>query len=145
MTLNIPQEISWDCSEGTRNATFYEFKEVSRYTKRGEEKFVRLVFQLDELSTEDSIVLVGRNFVPSLKKGSDLRLFLDTWLGDDFVDQHKQGGKFDLEALNGRRGEIVVKHFENQGYAVPFVHLQAAYPLGTLRKQESYMNEREGI
>ncbi len=145
MTLDIPQEISWNCSEGTHNATFYEFKEVSRYTKRGEEKFVRLVFQPDQLSTEDTIVLVGRNFVPSLKKGSDLRVFLDTWLGDDFVDLHRQGAKFHFEALHNRRGDIVVKHIENQGYAVPFVHLQAAYPVCTLKKQQSYKNEREGI
>ena len=48
------------------------------------------------------------------------------------MDQHRQGGKFDFEALRNQRGDLIVKHIENEGYPMPFVHLQAAYPPGTL-------------
>ena len=144
MTLDIPQEINWNCMEGAHSARFYEFKEVTRTTLRGQEKLVRLVFQPEQLSTDDTIVLAGRNFIPTLRKGSDLRVFLDTWLGDDFVDQHRQGAKFNFEILLNRRGDIVVKHIKNEGYPVPYVHLQAAFPPGTLTTQ-LYKNEREGI
>ena len=132
MILEIPTEVSWSCSEGAHSATFYECKEINKYTEKGEERYVRLIFQPEQLSAENAIVLVGRNFVPTLKKGGDLRLFLDTWLGDQFVDQHRQGGKFDFEALRNQRGDLIVKHIENEGYPMPFVHLQAAYPPGTL-------------
>ena len=79
--LEIPTEVSWSCSEGAHSATFYECKEINKYTEKGEERYVRLIFQPEQLSAENAIVLVGRNFVPTLKKGGDLRLFLDTWLG----------------------------------------------------------------
>ena len=99
MEMIVPTDTCFDCPQGAHHATFYQQKEVAKYTKRGEEKFVRLLFQPDQLSKDDTLVLVGRNFVPSLKRGSDLRMFLDTWLGDDFVDQHKQGGKFNFRRL----------------------------------------------
>ena len=135
MQIVVPQEISFVCPEGTLSATFYHAKEISKMTKRGEEKLVRLLFQPDTLSTEARITLVGRNFVPSLARGSELRTFLDLWLGSDFVNEHKQRGTFDFAAVQDRAADLVVKHINNEGYNQPFVYLAAAYPPGTLKTE----------
>jgi hypothetical protein len=145
MEITVPTNTSFECPEGTHSAAFSQHKEVVKHGKRGEEKYVRLLFEADQISTEETEVLVGRNFVPSLKKGSDLRTFLDTWLGDEFVDQNKVAKKFNFDSLNGKRADIIAKHIVNEEYPKPFVHLQAAYPAGSHKAVPDFKDESEGI
>jgi hypothetical protein len=131
MELSIPQDISFECPPGTFTGTFCEYRDCVKVTDQGEEKLVRLLFQPDDMSTDTKIVLVGKNFAPTLRKHSQLRNFLDLWLGSDFVTENSKGGKFQFESLHKRRGTLVVSHIENAGYSKPYVCLQSVLPLTT--------------
>lgn len=144
MEITVPTNTSFECREGWHTATFYQHKEHIKHTKQGEEKFVRLLFKADDESTGDTTILVGRNFVPSLRKGSELRTFLDLWLGPEFVDKNKHSGKISFDALDGRPARIVVKHIVNEGYAKAYVYLEAAYPPAN-PEPETFNDAKEGI
>ncbi len=145
MQLDVPKTVSFaDCPAGTHAATFYQHKPKTKQTKRGVETLIRLIFQINDLSTESKLILVGRNFVTSLKPGSDLRQFLDCWLGPDFVESHQRGGKFDFDLLNDRHADVTVQRIDNEDYPEPYVWLVSAHPAGTL-KTETYKDQQEGI
>ena len=140
MKLTIPIEKSFDCPEGIFSGTFVEHKLTTKPTETGLQDCARLVFQVDELSTDDKLVLVGKNFFPSLKKGSKLRQMLDFWLGAEFVPTHKQGNQLDFDLLNGRKADLVVKHIDNKEYLKPYVQLESVYPANSIT-----LHSREGI
>ena len=140
MKLTIPIEKSFDCPEGIFSGTFVEHKLTTKPTETGLQDCARLVFQVDELSTDDKLVLVGKNFFPSLKKGSKLRQMLDFWLGAEFVPEHKQGNQLDFDLLNGRKADLVVKHIDNEGHPKPYVFLEGFFPPGSISDEA-----KEGI
>jgi hypothetical protein len=144
MQIPIPADTSFDCKEGTHNATFHQLREVNKLKDGRVEKFIRLLFKVDALSNEHTIVLVGRNFVPTLEHGSDLRTFIDTWLGEKHIEQNKTlNGAFNLRSLENRPAVIVVNRIENEGYKIPYVHLVAAYPPGTQIKEQNIYKRRK--
>ena len=128
MELTIPTEISFECPEGTHSATFYHIKEITK----GKETLVRLLFEANKCSTENTTVLVARNFSPSLRKGSQLRDFLDCWLGAEFVEENRKGNKFNFESIQNMKADVVVQSISNPEYPKPFIRLEAAYPPGSL-------------
>jgi hypothetical protein len=144
MQIPVPANYSFDCPEGTHNATLYQLREVKKIKDGNVEKFLRLVFKVDALSDEHTIILVGRNFVPTLELGSDLRTFIDTWLGQHHIEQNKTlNGAFNVRSLEQRGAVIVVNRIENEGYDMPYVHLVAAYPPGTKIKARNIYQRRK--
>jgi hypothetical protein len=140
MKLTIPIEKSFDCPEGIFSGTFVEHRLTSKATQTSQQNFARLVFQVEEQSTDDKLVLVAKNFVPSLKKGSNLRQMLDFWLGEEFVEAHKQDNQLDFDPLNGRKADLVVKHIVNKEYLKPYVQLESVYPANSIT-----LHSREAI
>ena len=132
MQLTVPQNTSFLCPEGAFHATFYQAKETQKQTPQGPEKQVRLLFQIDALTNPETLMLAGKSFAPSLARGSQLRNFLDMWLGEKFVDQHKKAGKFDFDSLNNLKADVRIVHFQNQNHPHPYSNLVAAYPFETL-------------
>ena len=71
----------------------------------------------------------------NLKGGTELRRFLEGWLGRKFFETN--GGKsLDLEALVGREADLVLIHFQQVGYEKPMTFIQSAYPPGSLELTE---------
>jgi len=140
MTITLPINKSFDCPEGIHAAEFYEHRATSRMTQTGLESYIRLVFQVEDQSSETKIVLVGRNFIPTLHQGSDLRVMLDSWLGEDFLQTNAHSGKFDFNTLNGRKADLVVKHIDNEGHSKPYVYLEGVFPPGSISHEA-----KEGI
>lgn len=102
-------------------------------TASGEQ--IRFLFELDIPSIKNRIPMAGRNFALSLKGGSELRRFLEGWLGKRFFAA-KAGQPLDLESLIGRAAELVLTHFQQIGYDQPMVCIASAAPLGTLALTE---------
>ena len=132
MQIKLPTDKSFDCPEGIHTGEFYEHRPTTKPTQNGIETYLRLVFQVEAQSSETKLVLVGRNFVPTLHQGSDLRLMLDSWLGEDFLETHAFDSKFDFEILNGRKADLVVKHIQNEGHRKPYVYLEGVFPPGSI-------------
>ncbi len=142
--IPIPAEYSFDCPDGTHTATFHQLREINKHKDGNVERFIRFVFKVDALSNDQTIVLVGRNFVPTLEHGSDLRTFIDTWLGDNHIQQNKTAtGAFNLRSIENKPAVIVVNRIDNEGYKMPYVHLVAAYPPGTKIKAQNIYKRRK--
>lgn len=86
-----------------------------------------MVFEVSVPGLENKIACAGRNFVQDLNHGSDLRNFLEMWLGDDFFKDHSNQ-EFDMETLIGRQAELVLTHFQSDKYDKPHVNIAAAQP-----------------
>ena len=144
MEIAVPVEQSFDCPEGNHKATFYQVRHVEKQKEGRVESYIRLLFKVDDLSNENQIVLVGRNFIPSLEAASDLRIFIDSWLGKDYIEKHKAAnGAFMMRSLENLPALIVVNHIENEGYAMPYVYLVAAYPPGTEIMEQNIYKRRK--
>src|SRR5689334_6643454 len=102
MNIPIPIRRSFECPEGTFAGTFFQHCEFNKQTDKGPMKMLRLLFQPDNMSTETELVLVGRNFIPTLEPGSDLYIFLRTWQGNDFLQTYNQNGCLNLDAMIGK-------------------------------------------
>jgi hypothetical protein len=64
--------------------------------------------------------------VPSLEPGSQLREFVDLWLGEQFTQAHRKNGSFDLEALSEKKADLVIRNIKNEKCPKPVVYGAAA-------------------
>jgi hypothetical protein len=134
MNIQIPIERSFECPEGTFGGTFFQHCEFYKPTDKGPTKMLRLFFQPDHMSTDTKVVLVARNFIPALETGSDLYIFLRTWHGNDFLQTYNQNGSLNLDAMIGKRGLLVVSHYNDGRHEKPFANLDEVRPEKTYPK-----------
>ena len=130
MILEIPRETTFECPEGPLRASLYDIREHLIPTKTGVDKQVRLLFEVKHKRPDNKLVLVGKNYPPSLARGSGLREVLENWQGSEFFAH--AGNQVDLKTLVEREADIVTRHRHNAGYRQPFVDLVGVYPPGTL-------------
>jgi hypothetical protein len=130
MQIDVPVEKTFDCPEGVFRAVLIEAREHTKVTKAGPQKLARLVFEVKLPRQDGKTVVVGKSFPPSLNPDSELRLALESWLGDD-ICAASRGQKFDLANLVGKEADIQTHHFQKSDYTKPFVNLVGVYPPGT--------------
>ena len=140
MKIPIPRETSFDCPEGEFKACLVEHAAVPDKQNPGR-LMLRLLFEVDTPSTPFKCIKVGRNFKPSLDRGSELKCFLETMLGAGFLDKRGAGGQLDINSLIGTEADIRVVHKHRTGYERPFVQLVEACPLGSLTGRNTHQLE----
>jgi hypothetical protein len=86
-------------------------------------------------SIKNRTPMAGKNFALNLRGGSELRRFLENWLGRKFFETNA-GKTLDLESLVGREADLVLVHFQQVGYEKPMVIIQSASPPGSLELTE---------
>ena len=119
MILSIPPRDSFDVEPGRYRATCIDTKEVVKQTRKGSERQLRLVWELqiplDDDNENDVRYLAGKNYEPTLTKNSQLRNDLQSWFGHEF-----KPSKFDTATLKGKEATITVQHIENEGWPKPY-------------------------
>ena len=104
----------------------------NKTTAAGGEDRIRLVFEIETPKIPGRRYLAGKNYEPSLAKGSKLREDLASWRGHDLTPREKANKAVDFEGMVGRPADLVIEHCYNNRYAKPFVSIKAIYPPGTL-------------
>jgi hypothetical protein len=135
MTLDVPTELNFDCPPGQYRASCYDHMEIIKPSGKGQQKYIRLRFKIDGLSTEQKTMLVCKNFIPSLKKGGELRETLDGWLGEEFISNNSTNKKFNFEALHHTKADVVVSHIHN-GQPKPYVCLESVQPVAVFAGEQ---------
>ena len=130
MILEIPRSTTFECPEGRFAAVLTEVKDKFQSSMGESQKQIRLVFEPKIPPVKHKTVLAGKNFLPSLAQGSELRTCLDTWMGEDFIPS-QTGGRFELESLIGRECEIETVHIRDPKHKNPFVCIAGIYPPST--------------
>ena len=132
MILPFEADKTFNCPPGNHRATLYEVREQQKATKDGTDVFIRFVFRMDDVCSESKEVVTGKNFVPTLSQGGDLRLMLEIWLGEKFVEEQHKTGNWNLKTLEGQKADLVIRHIKNRGYKKPFVNIEQILAPGTL-------------
>jgi hypothetical protein len=141
MIVQLPRDKTFNLPEGNLRGCLASLSR--RPAGKAKEETVRFVFDMNVPSIRNALPCAGRNFPLDLKVGTELRRFLDGWLGKDFFETN--GGKaLDLESLIGREADLMLSHFQQSGYEKPMVFIQAAYKPGTLTLTEQPAPELEG-
>jgi len=115
MLISVPRTDSFDIDPGRYRAICTEVREIEKQTRKGTEKFLRLVWELAIPGSDNTCYLAGKNYKPTLAKDSILRSDLITWLGRDI-----NARQFDTATLKGKEAIITVQHIENEGRDKPF-------------------------
>jgi len=134
-TAHIPAEKTFDLPTGNYRAVLMRTKTSIKQTRRGPQKWVRLLFEVQIPSVRNYIPCAGRNFLLDLNPGSDLRNFLEVWLGADFF-RKLSNQDFDLETLIGKEGDICLSHILSDEYDKPLVVIDNIFPVQKLKLTE---------
>lgn len=129
--VKVPAAKTFDLPCGQFRATLDQIKPITKQTKKGPQQWVRLVFQVQVPEMTDQIPCAGRNFPLDLNPGSDLRNFLESWLGSDFFAS-LSNKDLDFDTLIGKQADICLSHFQGEEYSKPHVNIENAYPPSTL-------------
>lgn len=124
MLISIPPTDSFDVEPGRYRAACTDTREVEKQTRKGTERFLRLIWELDIPGSENIRYLAGKNYKPSLAKDSPLRNDLISWFGKDI-----NARQFDTATIKGKEAIITVQHIENEGRDKPFCWVSRVEPL----------------
>ena len=135
ITLTIPMDNTFNLPEGQYRGRLVTISRRPNLSGDAAGEQVRFLFEMDIPSITRNIPMAGRNFALNLRGGSELRRFLESWLGRRFFEANC-GKTFELESLVGREADLVLIHFQQVGYNKPMVFIQSAAPAGTLALTE---------
>jgi len=124
MVIPVPPRDSFDIEPGRYRATCTEIREIEKQTRKGTQKNLRIVWELDIPTSENIRYLAGKNYEPTLAKDSTLRHDLRTWFGHDI-----NARQFDTATLKGKEAILTVQDIENEGWANPYHHVARVEPL----------------
>src|SRR5512137_859738 len=98
--VQIPLENTFNLDEGNYRGRLQTISRKPNACAKGPGEQIRLLFQMDIPSIKTRIPMAGRNFTLNLKTGTELRRFLESWVGRELFGTN--GGKaLDLESLVG--------------------------------------------
>lgn len=123
-TFNLP--------EGNFRATLTAVVPKLKATPKGPSETVRLLFEVQIPPIDNKLPMAGRNFDVNLKPGSDLRCFVDQWVGVEAFNG-KTPTLTDIQRLIGREADVTLKHHCSGRYENPLVLIYNAVPPGTLK------------
>ncbi|MEI6193654.1 MAG: hypothetical protein WCS42_04915 [Verrucomicrobiota bacterium] len=132
ITAKIPAVTTFDLPSGDYRCKLIRTKPIQRQTAKGNQEWIRLVFEVNVPSLRNQYPCAGRNFVLDLNPGSDLRNFLESWLGRDYFIT-RSGQDLDFETLIGVEGDISLSHYEGANYDKPLVIIENIHPPGTIK------------
>lgn len=133
--VQIPMENTFNLDEGNYRGRLQTISRKPNACAKGPGEQIRLLFEMDIPSIKTRIPMAGRNFTLNLKTGTELRRFLESWLGRKFFETNA-GKALDLESLVGREADLVLIHFQQVGYDKPMTFIQSAHPPGSLELTE---------
>lgn len=128
----IPKDDTYDLPEGRYRAVLSSARTLLKSTSRPVQQ-VRLLFDVSIPSLKRKNPMAGRTFNFDLSRRSELRCFVESWLGADFFSRNTT---VDFEQLVGRSADITLIHRHNDGYDRPFVFVESIHPAGTLKLSE---------
>ncbi len=141
MICQIPKDDCYDLPKGRYNAVLSNVRvKPHPTTNRSDQQQIRLLFAVSIPSMRNKNPMAGRTFNLDLKRGSDLRMFIENWLG---VEWFNTNTAVDFEQLVGRSADITLNHLHHDGYQRPFVNIEAIHPAGTLTLSEEADGERQ--
>lgn len=126
MVLSVEPRDSFDVEPGRYKAKCADSREIEKQTRKGLQKFLRIIWELDTGGRENVRYLAGKNYEPTLARDSTLRNDLITWFGHDI-----NARSFDTTTLKGKEAVITVQHIENEGRDKPFCWVSRVEPLIT--------------
>ncbi len=133
--LTIPLDNTFNLQEGQYRGRLVSISRKPNFSGNGSGEQIRFLFEMNIPSITNRIPMAGRTFPQSLRGGSELRRFLENWLGRKFFEANC-GKTLELESLIGREADLVLTHFQQVGYEKPMVFIQSAAPAGTLALTE---------
>jgi hypothetical protein len=125
MLLMVEPKESYDVEPGCYAAVCIDARELDKRTPEGVKRYLRIVWQIKQSSEKNARYLVGKNYEPSLAKGTELRDDLENWLGPFDVRQ------FDTDSLKGKSAMVTIRHIHNEGRPKPFCFVSKVEPLQT--------------
>jgi hypothetical protein len=123
MLIPVEPRDSFDVAPGRYRARCTDTREIEKQTRKGTQRFLRLIWELDVPGAQNIRYLVGKNYEPSLAKDSPLRNDLRSWLGHDINVR-----QFDTATLKGKEAIITVQDIENEGWGNPYHHVAKIEP-----------------
>ena len=126
-TIPVPKEATYDLPEGNFSITLARYNQQLKQTAKGSQSNIRLLFNVKVPGMDDVIPRAGRNFEAKLDSGSDLRNFLESWLGRDYFLK-LSGKELNLDDLIGKS-----RHFQGPNFDRPLVIIERVVPPGTLK------------
>ena len=118
------------CPDGRWGGVCTTIEEPKQPSKRKRcDKQVRFLF---EVETDEGTRMAGRTFCANFSYGSELHIFLASWLGEDMPGFLDDDGEIDLDRLIGRKAELLITHGPHGAqYEYPVVNITGIYPEGT--------------
>lgn len=129
----IPKDDTYDLPEGRFRAQLSSARTLLKQTSRPVQQ-VRLLFAVNISSLKNKNPMAGRTFNFDLSRRSELRCFIESWLGADLFNRNN---KIDFEQLVGRSADITLIHRHNDGYERPYVFIESIHPAGSLKLTEA--------
>ncbi len=127
--VTIDKEVTFDLEPGFHKAKITNVKVYHKQTSNGKQDWIRPIWGVQCKGKENMDCRAGRNFLLSLKPGSDLRNFLTPILGPEFFKENS-ATTLDLEkVLVGLSGVISLSHFCGANNDKPFVVVDAFEPM----------------
>lgn len=146
--IAVPKQVTFDLPEGNFPITLARYHQQLKQTAKGSQGFIRLLFNVKVPGMEDVIPVAGRNFEARLDSGTDLRNFMESWLGRDYFIG-LSGKELNLDDLVGKPGEATLRHFHGPDFDKPLVIVDGLFPPGTLKltekPQPKVAAEKKGI
>jgi hypothetical protein len=124
MLLSVEPRDSFDVEPGRYRATCTDIREIEKQTRKGTQKFLRIIWELDTCGRENVRYLAGKNYEPTLAKDSAFRNDLITWFGHDINARN-----FDTATLKGKEAIVTVQNIENEGWDHPYHWVAKVEPL----------------
>lgn len=131
----IPAVKTFDLPAGLYHATLTQCRPTIKQSKKGPQEWVRLVFEVKVPDMVDQIPCAGRNFLLELNPGSDLRNFLEVWLGEEFFKANSNK-ELDFDTLVGNEGDICLSHYQGEEFERPLVVIDNVFPANSQRLTE---------
>lgn len=128
----IPKDDTYDLPEGRYRAALSSARTLLKSTSRPVQQ-VRLLFTVNIPSLKHKNPMAGRTFNFDLSRRSELRCFVESWLGADFFSRNTT---VDFEQLIGRAADLTLIHRHNDGYDRPYVFIEAIHQAGKLKLTE---------
>jgi hypothetical protein len=133
MICPIPVDDTYDLPEGRYRAVLTSTRTLLKTTTNRPVQQVRLLFAVQIPSLKNKNPMAGRTFNFDLSRRSELRGFLEGWLG---ADHFSRNSTVDFDALIGQPADLTLTHLHNDGFDRPYVLIEAIHPAGTLRLTE---------
>jgi hypothetical protein len=133
LICNVPKDDTYDLPEGRYRAVLSSVRPQWKPHANKPVQQVRLLFAVEIPSLKNKNPMAGRTFNFDLKRGSELRCFVESWLGADFFSHNTT---VDFEQLVGFNADLSLIHRHNDGYDRPYVFIEAIHPAGTLKLTE---------